>query len=85
MLSSSVYYIEKSENKCIISTNSGDFYIKTSLNKMLDKLPKSYKRCHKSFIANINNVKVIDNKNKLLIFENDINCPISDTFYFKTT
>lgn len=59
-----IKYIEKQGTKLIFHTASRDYETYNSFSKIQDKLPNNFVRCHKSFIANIDNiinVKVTDN------------------------
>ena len=54
---SEVQYIKRDGMKLVFHTNSRDYDTYSSFNKFQDKLPENYIRCHKSYIANINQIK----------------------------
>ena len=62
-------YIRREGMKIVFHTNSRDYQIYSSFNKLQNQLPDNFVRCHKSFIANINNVTKVE--------------PISNLIYFK--
>ena len=51
-----ILYIKRDGMKLIFHTKSRDYETYSSFNKLQDKLPKNYIRCHKSCIANINQI-----------------------------
>ncbi len=55
-----IYYIEKSKNKIIYRTHNSEYCVSSSFNKLIDKLPKNFVRCHKSYIVNIKNISSIE-------------------------
>lgn len=75
---SDIYYFETSDMphkiKLVTKTKTIDFY-----GKLTDvvKCDSRLMRCHKSFVANIDNVKQIDKKQKILYFKDDVFCFIS--------
>lgn len=79
----SIYYIEKVENKCKIVTNQKELYTTKTLNNLIDELPNNFRKCHKSYIANMDKIIGIDKKTKNIYFTKDICCPISPTFDLK--
>lgn len=64
-----IKYIKRDGMKIIFHTDARDYEIYSSFNKLQDKLPDNFVRCHKSFIANINNVTKVE--------------PLSNMIYFK--
>lgn len=75
---SDIYYFETSDVphkiKLVTKTKTIDFYGKlTDVVKCDDRLM----RCHKSFVVNLNNVKRIDKKEKLLYFKEDVSYFVS--------
>ncbi len=57
--SKSVCYIEKDNMKLIFKSNSMDYCIYSSFNKIQSTLPSNFVRCHKSYIVNIHNIESI--------------------------
>lgn len=75
---SDIYYFETSDVphkiKLVTKTKTIDFY-----GKLTDvvKCDSRLMRCHKSFVANLDNVKRIDKKEKILYFKEDVSCFVS--------
>ena len=67
---SEVQYIKRDGMKLVFHTNSRDYDTYSSFNKFQGKLPENYIRCHKSYIANINQIKDVE--------------PVSGTITFKS-
>ena len=74
-----IKYIKKDGMKIIFHTNSRDYEIYSSFNKLQDKLPNNFIRCHKSFIANINNVTKVEPLSNMIYF-NDSSCDIGPKY-----
>lgn len=64
-----IQYIKRSGMKLIIHTSTRDYEIYSSFSKLQNNLPKNFIRCHKSFIANINNISKFDSTLNLIHFE----------------
>ena len=63
-----INYIEKSGAKTIYNLNSGTVEVYGSFNQILNNLPKTFVRCHKSFIVNIENISKVDLKSSTIYF-----------------
>ncbi len=74
-----VKYIKKDGMKLIFHTDSRDYEIYSSFLKIKEKLPSSFVQCHKSFIANIDNVTKIESSNNLVFFNNS-SCDIGPKY-----
>ncbi len=66
-----IQYIKKDGMKLIVYTNSKQYEAYTSFNKIEPCLPDNFVRCHKSYIANINNIKDVESANNTIKFENN--------------
>lgn len=77
---SEIICMEKHINKTIITTTYGSFSCTKTLDKLSQILPSNFKKCHRSFIINMDKVLCINNKEKIVYLENDIKCPISSCF-----
>jgi two-component system response regulator AgrA len=75
-----IVYIEKIKNKCYIYTLSGTYSCTITLDKLLDKLPDSFVKCYRSYIANKKFISTIDIKKNEIIFENGAKCPMNSHF-----
>ncbi|MBQ8379503.1 MAG: LytTR family transcriptional regulator DNA-binding domain-containing protein [Clostridia bacterium] len=78
---SEIIYMEKSINRTIITTTSGNLSCTKTLDKMEDSLPKNFARCHRSFIINKDKIVSLDRKNKEVYLGKNIVCPVNDKFY----
>lgn len=76
----SIIYIEKIKNKSYVYTSSGTYSSTITLDKILDVLPDTFVKCHRSYIANKNFITTIDSKKNNIIFENGLRCPINSHF-----
>ncbi len=68
-----INYIEKESSikRCIIHTLDGNYYIVSSLSRILLSLSNGFLRTHQSCIVNINNIKKIDLALNKIIFNNN--------------
>lgn len=70
-----VNYIKKDGMKLVFCTNTRTYETYSSFNKIQDCLPGNFIRCHKSYIANVENIKDI-NSNNTILFANNNFCSI---------
>lgn len=75
----SIYYIQKDGMKLVFHTDSKNYEVYSSFNKIQDCLPENFVRCHKSFIANINKITNIQSSNTVL-FEKGNSCAIGPKY-----
>ena len=76
-----IQYIEKNGMKLIYHTYTDNFQTYNSFSKIINKLPENFVRCHKSFIANINNISSISlSDNNSIYFKNDEMCYIGPKY-----
>lgn len=66
-----IQYIKKDGMKLIVHTDSRQYEAYTSFNKIEPCLSDNFVRCHKSYIANINNIKDIEATSNTIKFNND--------------
>lgn len=74
-----IEYIKRDGMKIIFHTNSRDYEVYSSFAKLKDQLPDNFIRCHKSFIANINNVTKVEPVSNMIYF-NDSSCDIGPKY-----
>ena len=74
-----VKYIKKDGMKLIFHTDSRDYEVYSSFLKIQDSLPDNFVRCHKSFIANIDNVTKVESSNNIVYFDNS-SCDIGPKY-----
>ena len=75
-----ILYIEKEKNKCTVVTRYGKESTVNNLDTLLGELPSWFRKCHRSYILNINNVIRIDKKVKFAYFSKTLKCPINSYF-----
>ena len=68
-----INYVEKETNikRCIIHTITEEYYIVSSIDKLLEELNRSFIKTHQSCIVNLNNIKLLDCVNNRIVFAND--------------
>lgn len=67
-----IQYIKRDGMKIVFHTNLRDYEIYSSISKIESRLPSNFVRCHKSFIANIDNITKIEPSNNLIYFNSSI-------------
>lgn len=75
-----IYYIERQNNKSVIITKYGSETTTKNLDALLKELPRSFAKCHRSYIANLDNIIKVDKKKGLAYFSKDDYCPINSHF-----
>ena len=75
-----VHFIEKNGMKLIYHTSHEVFETYNSFSKIIDLLPNNFVRCHKSFIANVNNIVHISLADSSITFKNDEVCYIGPKY-----
>ena len=74
-----IKYIKKDGMKLIFHTSSRDYEVYSSFSKIQNKLPNNFVRCHKSFIANIDNITHINPSDNMIYF-NASSCDIGPKY-----
>lgn len=77
---SDIQFIEKNGMKLIYHTSHTKYETYNSFSKIESKLPENFVRCHKSFIANINNIVHISLSNNCVVFKNNSVCYIGPKY-----
>ena len=75
-----VYYIKREGMKLVFKTNSDTFETYSSFSKMSHKLPSNFVRCHKSYIANVDNIRHVESNTNTLFFDNCSKCYIGPKY-----
>lgn len=75
-----IQYIKRDGMKVIFHTNSRDYEVYSSFNKLQDQLPNNFVRCHKSFIANVKNITKLEPASNLIYFNNNTTCDIGPKY-----
>lgn len=66
-----IRYIKKDGMKLVINTDRKQYESYSSFAKIMDCLPENFVRCHKSYIANVENIKDVETMNNTIKFDND--------------
>lgn len=77
---SEVQYIKRDGMKLIFHTSSRDYDTYSSFNKFENKLPQTYVRCHKSYIANINQIQDVEPVSGTVTFKDGDVCYIGPKY-----
>ncbi len=77
---SEICYIKRDGMKLIFHTESRDYDSYTSFNKIQNTLPKTYIRCHKSYIVNISKIKDIEPATNTITFSDGHTCEIGPKY-----
>lgn len=75
-----INYIRRDGMKLVYNTRNKEFETYSSFNKIQDSLPKSFVRCHKSYIANINNINNVEPQKNIILFNNNSYCSIGPKY-----
>ncbi len=75
-----IQYIKRDGMKLIFHTSSRDYESYSSFNKIQDKLPDNFVRCHKSYIVNLNTIKNVDPVALTIYFNKDTFCSIGPKY-----
>ena len=76
-----INYIKRDGMKLVFCTDSRDYEIYSSFNKVKDTLPDNFVRCHKSFIANIDKISNLEPVENRIIFNNsNFSCDIGPKY-----
>lgn len=75
-----VQYIKRDGMKVIFHTPSRDYEVYSSFAKLKNQLPNNFVRCHKSFIANVNNIDKLEPVANLIYFKNNTTCEIGPKY-----
>ena len=77
---SEIQYVKRDGMKLVFHTPSRDYDTYSSFNKFQDRLPKTYIRCHRSCIANINQIKDIEPVSGTITFKDGSTCDIGPKY-----
>ena len=77
---SEIEYIKRDGMKLIFHTASRDYDSYSSFAKIQNTLPKNYKRCHKSCIANLSQIKDVEPVSGIITFKDESTCEIGPKY-----
>ena len=75
-----IQYIKRDGMKLVFHTSSRDYDTYSSFNKFQEKLPETYVRCHKSYIANLNQIKDVEPVSGIITFRDGNTCDIGPKY-----
>ena len=75
-----IQFIEKNGMKIIFHASHNNYEAYNSFLKIEKTLPNNFVRCHKSFIANINNISHISFSENIINFKNEDSCFIGPKY-----
>lgn len=75
-----IQYIKRDGMKLVFHTSSRDYNTYSSFNKFQEKLPDTYVRCHKSYIANLNQIKHVEPVASTITFKDGNTCDIGPKY-----
>lgn len=80
-----IFYFESSKSSHILSVYcaNGQYEFYKSLKDVLLELDERFIKCHKSYIVNTDKIKELSLKDKTIILDDNIECPVSRTYYQK--
>lgn len=77
---SEIQFIKRDGMKLVFHTSSRDYDAYSSFAKIQNTLPKCYKRCHKSCIANISQIKDVEPVSGIITFKDGSSCEIGPKY-----
>ena len=77
---SEIHYIKRDGMKLVFHTSTRNYDTYSSFNKFQERLPNNFKRCHKSCIANISQIKDVDPVSCIITFKDDSTCFIGPKY-----
>lgn len=75
-----IQYIKKEGMKLIYYTKDAKYESYNSFSKIMDILPRDFVRCHKSFVANLSNIRHIETNTNTILFDNGNKCYIGPSY-----
>lgn len=75
-----VIYIKRDGMKLVFHTANRVYETYSSFNKFQDKLPKNYMRCHKSYVANISQIRDVEPVFGVITFNDGSTCDIGPKY-----
>lgn len=75
-----IQFIEKNGMKLIFHASHKNYEAYNSFSKIQNKLPNTFVRCHKSFIANMKNINYISFSENTITFKNENFCYIGPKY-----
>ena len=77
---SEIQYIKRDGMKLIFHTPSRNYDTYSSFAKIENTLPNNYRRCHKSYIANLSQIKDVEPVSGIITFRDESTCEIGPKY-----
>lgn len=77
---SDIQFIKKDGMKLIYNAKNAEYESYNSFSKIMNILPRDFVRCHKSFIANVSNIRHIEVNTNTIHFNNGCKCYIGPSY-----
>lgn len=77
-----IFFIERNKSKTTIYTKDSTYESCYSLNAIMDELPNTFLRIHRSYIVNQDEITKINKENKTIYFDNGLNCPLGQFAHY---
>ena len=78
--SSEIEYVKRDGMKLVFHTSCRDYDIYSSFNKFQERLPENFIRCHKSYVANISQIKDVEPVSGTITFRDNSSCEIGPKY-----
>lgn len=75
-----IQYIKKEGMKLIYHTKNSEYESYNSFAKIQSTLPENFVRCHKSFVANVDNISHIESNTNTIFFNDNDKCYIGPKY-----
>ena len=77
---SHIYYFEARDKKLFLRTKNTEYAFYDTIDALIDKLPDTYRRCHRSYIVNTEKIRRVLTAENYLDLGNQIGVPISRSY-----
>ena len=75
-----IYYLEAREKKVFIRMQIEELGVSETLEKMAEKMPSNFMRCHRSFIVNTDQIMQVSRNENVLYLKDGMIVPISRSY-----
>lgn len=70
-------YIEAREKKVFFRVGDNEYSEYTTLDRILEKLPENFVRCHRSYVINMKRITSVKNAENIVVMDNGMTVPMS--------
>lgn len=75
-----IYYLEAREKKVFVRTQIEEIGISETLEKMLEKMPSNFMRCHRSFVVNTDQIIQVSLNENMVYLKDGMLVPLSRSY-----